>query len=160
MTEEQAKRRLSNAVWVHFKKWAQQEALVVSKHRKGREITESSQQLLDEYLKRLFQSWNERAGERIEPVFPLGSRQRQKRIEFALKAPRARSVTVAGSFNNWEPAKTPLRKGKGGIWRRTLLLSPGRYVYRFVVDGKWCSDPNAKESVANQYGEMNSVVEV
>ena len=160
MTENQASRRLSNAVLVHFKKWAKQQALVASKHRKRREITEYSQQHLDEYLKPLFQHWSEHAGERNEPVFRPGSRQRQKRLELALKAPRAHSVTVAGSFNDWDPAQAPLRKGKGGIWRRTLLLSPGRYVYRFIVDGAWRSDPNAKQSVANEYGEMNSVVEV
>jgi hypothetical protein len=33
-------------------------------------------------------------------------------------------------------------------------------VYRFIVDGEWRSDPNAKESAANEYGETNSVVEV
>jgi len=160
MTEDQAKKKLSNAVWVHFKKCAKEQVLVTSKHRKGRETTEYSQQHLDEYLKRLFQPWSEGAGERTEPVLRLGTSQRQQRTEFTLKAPRAHSVTVAGSFNGWEPAQTPLRKGKGGIWRRALLLSPGRYVYRFVVDGQWRSDPNAKESMANEYGETNSVVEV
>jgi 1,4-alpha-glucan branching enzyme len=160
MTEDQVRRRLSNAIWVHFNKWAKQEALVVSKHRKGRETAEYSEQHLDEYLKRLLQPWSEHTEEHYEPVLSLGSRVRRIRIQFALKAPRAHSVTVAGSFNDWEPAQMPLQKAKGGIWRRTLLLSPGRYVYRFIVDGEWRSDPNAKESAANEYGETNSVVEV
>jgi 1,4-alpha-glucan branching enzyme len=160
MTEDQARRRLSNAVWVHFNKWAKQETLVVSRHRKGRGAAEYFEQHLDEYLKRLFRPWSEHTEERSGPVLPLGSRVQRKRIEFTLKAPRAHSVTVAGSFNDWEPAKTPLRKGKGGLWRTSLLLSPGRYVYRFVVDGQWRSDPNAKESAANEYGATNSVVEV
>ena len=160
MTEDQAKRRLTNAVWVHFNKWAQQDALVVSKQRKGRERVKCSEQHLHEYLKQLLRPWSEHTEGRSEPVVPLGSRWQRKRIEFALKAPGAHSVTVAGSFNNWEPARSPLQKGKGGIWRKTLLLSPGRYLYRFVVDGEWRSDPNAKQSAANEYGGINSVVEV
>jgi 1,4-alpha-glucan branching enzyme len=160
MTADQASRKLSRAIWIHFSKWAAEEACIVSRHRKGREVQEYSEQRLDEYLKRLFRPWGEHTEEQYGSVLPLGSRVRRQRVEFALKAPRARSVTVAGSFNDWDPARTSLRKGKDGVWRRTLLLSHGRYVYRFVVDGEWRSDPKAKESAPNEFGETNSVVEV
>src|SRR5882724_8084243 len=68
--------------------------------------------------------------------------------EFKLSAREANSVAVAGSFNNWNVKKTPLRK-EGECWTTTLKLPRGRYEYRFVVDGKWMSDPSAKESAAN-----------
>jgi 1,4-alpha-glucan branching enzyme len=160
MTEDQARRRLSNAIWSHFNKWATQEALVVSKRRKGREVSEYSGQHVEEYLKRLFRTGDERAKEQYGRVLALGSAERRKRVEFTLKAPRAQSVAVAGSFNDWESDQSPLQKGKGGIWRTTVFLSRGIHLYRFVVDGEWRSDPSAKESAPNEFGETNSVVVV
>ncbi|HUK83814.1 MAG TPA: isoamylase early set domain-containing protein [Verrucomicrobiae bacterium] len=160
MTADQARRRLSNAIWSHFNRWATREALVVSKRRKGREVSEYSEQHVEEYLKRLFRTRDERVRNQYGPVLAVGSAERRKRVEFALKALRAQWVSVAGSFNEWEPDQTPLQKGKGGIWRTTVLLSPGIHLYRFVVDGEWRSDPNAQESSPNEFGETNSVVVV
>ncbi|HUJ09544.1 MAG TPA: glycogen-binding domain-containing protein [Verrucomicrobiae bacterium] len=79
-------------------------------------------------------------------------------VEFKLAAPDAHSVFVAGSFNGWDPRQTPLRRESGGVWRVTLPLSPGRYEYRFVVDGQWREDPAAKETVPNPHGGRNSVL--
>ena len=79
------------------------------------------------------------------------------KVMFKYNANKAGSVAVAGSFNNWDSKKTPLIPGED-CWSANVELSPGRYEYRFVVDGKWLSDPNAKESVANPYGENNSVI--
>ena len=78
-------------------------------------------------------------------------------VEFKLTAREAKSVAVAGSFNNWSTKKTPLRK-EGESWITTLELPRGLYEYRFVVDGNWLSDPNAKQSIANPFGTINSVL--
>jgi len=78
-------------------------------------------------------------------------------VEFKLKVSGAKSVAVAGNFNGWNARKTPLRKD-GDSWVATVELPRGRYEYRFVVDGKWLSDPAAKESVTNPFGESNSVL--
>lgn len=83
----------------------------------------------------------------------------EKPIEFTLKLPQASSAALAGSFNGWDPKRTPLRK-EANSWKTTLWLPPGRYEYRFVADGKWLSDPAAKESVPNSYGSTNSVLVV
>jgi 1,4-alpha-glucan branching enzyme len=85
---------------------------------------------------------------------------RSKWIEFKLDAPQAQTVGVAGGFNNWDAAKTPMRKGGSGTWFARVSLVSGRHEYRFVVDGNWISDPNAKESVPNPHGGVNSVVVV
>ncbi len=87
----------------------------------------------------------------------IHSRAATKQIEFVLDAPKALSVCLAGTFNEWDAGKTPLKRDRHGIWRTTLQLTPGRHQYRFVVDGKWISDPTAKESIDNQLGETNSV---
>ena len=84
---------------------------------------------------------------------------RQKSVEFAFNAPQAKSVVVAGSFNNWDAKKTALQRD-GDRWKARISLAPGRYEYRFVVDGQWITDPNCKETVRNDYGSTNSVLVV
>jgi 1,4-alpha-glucan branching enzyme len=82
-----------------------------------------------------------------------------KPVELSFEAPSARSVTIAGTFNNWDDKKNPLQKdGKG--WKASLPLGPGRYEYKFVVDGQWVCDPKAKETVQNDFGSSNAVLVV
>ncbi len=83
----------------------------------------------------------------------------EKQVVLQLEAPHARSAAVAGAFNGWDARRAPMRRD-GGAWETTLHLAPGRYEYRFVVDGRWISDPRARESVPNQFGENNSVLVV
>ena|ERR1041385_3053437 len=83
----------------------------------------------------------------------------QKTVEFRLSMPQAHSVCVVGTFNNWDPKRTPMQKD-GGNWKASIPLAAGRYEYRFVADGQWLSDPNAKESVGNDFGSTNSVLVV
>ncbi len=94
------------------------------------------------------------------PAVRANSEPAPKRIDLTLNMPQARSAAVAGSFNNWDLHQTPMRKDSGNGWKATLSLPPGRYEYRFVVDGKWISDPNAKESVTNPFGDTNSILVV
>ena len=82
------------------------------------------------------------------------------KVEFEYFNPTAGEVFVAGSFNNWEPRATPLIQQRGGKWSADLLLKPGRYEYRFVVDGQWQDDPMAAHFVANPFGSLNCVREV
>ncbi|PWU08878.1 MAG: glycoside hydrolase [Verrucomicrobia bacterium] len=91
---------------------------------------------------------------------PSKSRSAEKPIEFTLKMPQAKSALIAGSFNNWDPKRTPMRKDNNGGWKATVPLPPGRYEYRFVADGQWITDPNSKERVQNPFGSTNSVVVV
>jgi 1,4-alpha-glucan branching enzyme len=79
---------------------------------------------------------------------------------FELIEPAAREVFLAGSFNDWNPTATPMMPLGHGRWSKELPLKPGRYEYRFVVDGDWMADPTAKECVPNPYGERNSVMVV
>jgi 1,4-alpha-glucan branching enzyme len=66
---------------------------------------------------------------------------------------------IAGDFNGWNPV-SPLQMVRDGDWRVKLPLAPGRYRYRFIVDGKWVTDPHNTYVEANQFGELNNVVEV
>jgi hypothetical protein len=80
--------------------------------------------------------------------------------KFELYQCNARSVFLAGSFNAWNPQSTPMKNNGSGKWEAAVNLSPGKYEYRFVVDGKWIDDPLAKESAPNPYGGINAIVVV
>ena len=77
------------------------------------------------------------------------------RFEFHNSA--ATAVFIAGSFNDWHPAATPMLLLGDGRWLKDLALPPGRYEYRFVADGQWLDDPNANETVPNPLGGTNAV---
>ena len=89
-----------------------------------------------------------------------GVKQIGDEVVFAAQFKEAKKVLIAGDFNNWSPMGTPMVMVGNGAWRTNLPLAPGRYRYRFVVDGKWMTDPNNKYVETNQFGELNNVVEV
>ena len=69
-------------------------------------------------------------------------------VVLELDRPDASTVHVAGEFNNWQADDTALEQGEDGIWRVTLTLEPGRYEYKFVVDGQeWIEDPGNPDKV-------------
>ena len=67
----------------------------------------------------------------------------------------ARKVAVAGDFNGWRPA--PMRRQKDGSFAIALAVPPGRYEYKFIIDGEWAHDADVPEKVVNCYGTFNSV---
>jgi 1,4-alpha-glucan branching enzyme len=85
---------------------------------------------------------------------------RKKRVAFTLAAPQAQSVLVTGSFCDWQTQSHPLKKDRQGTWKTTVPLPPGRYEYRFLVDGNWHDDPQCLERVPNPYGSENCVLHV
>jgi hypothetical protein len=52
----------------------------------------------------------------------------------------AKTVMLAGSFNNWRTDEWYMHKTAYG-WELPYTLGPGNYEYRFIVDGKWIDDP-------------------
>lgn len=71
----------------------------------------------------------------------------------------ATDVRIKGEFNAWNASQTVLQKGEKDF-STTLQLSPGRYQYLMVVDGKEVRDPSNKDSVDNGMGGWNSVVNI
>ncbi len=81
----------------------------------------------------------------------------RKGIVFTLQAPGAQHVQLAGDFNAWNPAESEMEL-RDGVWRKTIPLAPGRYRYRYVVDGRWQSDPLNPQVEPSPYGDYDSVV--
>jgi chromosome partitioning protein len=78
-------------------------------------------------------------------------------VLFTIAAPGAQRVQVAGDFNSWEPSGNEMEFGSG-VWRKIISLAPGRYRYRYVVDGRWTTDPLNTEVEPSPYGDYDSVI--
>lgn len=82
-------------------------------------------------------------------------------VTFEVNAPGAASVYLAGDFNAWNPTGRLMTDDDGdGVFTATVELAPGRYAYKFVIDGTWKEDPSAAEFVDDGFGGKNSVVVV
>jgi len=84
----------------------------------------------------------------------------QKRVNFTLLTPEAQNVFLAGDFNDWDVHSHPLKKDSKGTWEISVDLMPGRYEYRFLVDGVWRNDPNCTTFAPNPFGGENCVIRV
>lgn len=85
----------------------------------------------------------------------------EQSVEFSYYAPEARSVYLAGKFNDWDTGSIPMKKRKDGTWKTTLKLASGRYEYKFFVDGSWAQDVQQdRETVDNEFGTKNNVIGV
>lgn len=76
---------------------------------------------------------------------------------FSYMAPEAAKVELAGDFTGWKEAPVVLKKQKSGLWKTAVSLAPGRYQYRFLVDGEWRDDPSCPLRQANEFGTENCV---
>jgi hypothetical protein len=73
----------------------------------------------------------------------------------------ATEVCVIGSFNNWEPTATPMRREGKGEWMARLKLRAGRYAYKFLVNKRQkIVDPANPVMESDGFGGNNSVLEV
>src|ERR1043166_6833931 len=95
-----------------------------------------------------------------KPTAPTAAAARPWNVQFTIKAPAASKEFLAGEFNNWSETATPMRKQPNGEWIVALQLKPGRYQYKFLVDGKWMTDPDNSERTDDGFGGFNSVVPV
>ncbi|WP_345257676.1 glycogen-binding domain-containing protein [Flaviaesturariibacter amylovorans] len=69
----------------------------------------------------------------------------------------ARSVFLAGSFNNWRKDALALHRYAGG-WILPVYLGEGTHLYKFVVDGQWLHDPANPDRMPDGHSGFNSVL--
>ena len=82
-------------------------------------------------------------------------------VRFAMMQPEARSVALAGSFNQWSTSSHPLtRENARGLWIAVVPLPPGEHLFMYVVDGTEWMSPVADEHVDDGFGSKNGVVVV
>lgn len=69
----------------------------------------------------------------------------------------AQQVYLSGSFNNWSTMQTPMSKLESG-WGIKIKLEPGKYYYKFIVDGNWKHDYGNLLREDDGNGGYNSVL--
>lgn len=82
------------------------------------------------------------------------------KVTFDVEA-EAKSVFLAGEFNDWSQEATPMKKSKEGTFRATLDLESGKeYQFRyFTSDNTWMNDEAADKLTPNNLTfEENSVI--
>ena len=85
-------------------------------------------------------------------------RIKRKRVTFSLNLSDAEKVVLMGDFNDWNPKKHPMKKDDKGMWNKYVLLPPGRYEYKFLVDGQWLEKPQNSQICSNCFGTYNNVL--
>ena len=111
--------------------------------------------------------WMNFSGNAAEPFVVFGTNNfvvsntfvyRSNLAEFYLPSFKsAQKVYLSGTFNNWSTTKTPM-KFMGNGWMADLKLTPGKYAYKYIVDGRWTIDPSNKLRERGDAGADNSVV--
>jgi hypothetical protein len=84
-------------------------------------------------------------------------------VHLILQAPQAKSVSVVGDWNAWDPGRDRLRDPNGdGIWEIRLRLQKGAELrYQFLIDGeRWIPDPHAPLQVDDGFGGTSSVLQI
>lgn len=69
---------------------------------------------------------------------------------------KASQVFLSGSFNQWSTGGLPMKQD-GDLWTAEVKLIPGRYEYKFIVDGKWQRDFQNELTLDDNNGGFNSV---
>ncbi len=78
------------------------------------------------------------------------------KVTFVYTSRPNQQVSVAGTFNSWDPFMYPMREVEAGRYERTLYLAPGEYVYHFVVNGTPIHDPGNPSERYDQRGNRFS----
>jgi 1,4-alpha-glucan branching enzyme len=71
--------------------------------------------------------------------------------------PDAKTVILAGSFNDWNEKKLQMTHSSDG-WHITIQLISGKHTYKFIVDGQWITDPANPIKEDDGHGNVNSVM--
>ena len=82
------------------------------------------------------------------------------KVTFSFDTQTADTVSVVGSFNNWDTEHTVLKKLKNGTFKGTVDLSKDEtYEYRYFVDGAYLNQDDADAYAWNDFaGAENSVL--
>jgi 1,4-alpha-glucan branching enzyme len=65
-----------------------------------------------------------------------------------------------GDFNKWNPKVHPMKNDGNGFWTKSVIIPPGKYEYKFLIDGDWKEDPGNEQTCPNCFGTLNSILSV
>jgi 1,4-alpha-glucan branching enzyme len=83
---------------------------------------------------------------------------KRRKVKFSIDAPGASHVILMGDFNKWDPKTHPMKNEGNGLWIKAIMIPPGKYEYKFLIDGNWKEDPGNEQTCPNCFGTFNSVL--
>ena len=91
----------------------------------------------------------------------VSEKKEKKRVNFWISAAPGSLVSVAGTFNNWDPTANPMQDQSGkGYFKTDMLIPQGTHEYKFVVNGVWATDPSCQNRVPDPFGSENCVLQI
>jgi len=84
----------------------------------------------------------------------------RRNVVFTLEDAPGRQVFVAGCFCDWQLKYKLVDRDNRGVYTCRVLLPPGEYQYKFVVDGEWRLDAANPNFAPNDFGTLNSLLKV
>jgi len=91
-----------------------------------------------------------------EPSFRGGVDKQAGTYRFIFRAAPGETVTVGGSFNNWDPFMYELRETSPGFYTLALPLPPGTFQYVFFHRGEQIPDTENAKNVYSRDGNVIS----
>jgi len=83
---------------------------------------------------------------------------KRRRVTFSFESSDAKEVILMGDFNNWNAKKHPMKSNGNGMWKKSVMIPPGRYEYKLLVDRQWEEDPQNDQTCLNGFGTYNNVL--
>ena len=82
----------------------------------------------------------------------------RRAVTFTVETAPGREVMISGSFNDWRTDRRMEDKKGAGVYTCRLLLEPGEYQYKFIIDGEWRLDDANPNFTPNEFGSLNSLL--
>ena len=104
-----------------------------------------------------FVAGNQHRQDAAQGIWPMPSQLEdgKQETQFILAVLHAQNVAILGDFNAWEPTALSDEAGNG-IWSTSVLLTPGRYEYAFVIDGHWWGHDPLADEIVPSFGAYKS----
>lgn len=82
-------------------------------------------------------------------------------VSFVYRGLPGMKVFLAGEFNDWDPkVLRMLDPQEVGFYSCEVMLAPGQYQYKLVINGIWREDPDNSMRIRNPFGTDNSLIVV
>jgi len=130
-------------LWAHL--WDGRDLHIDDPYRYGPQISESDLYLHSEGT--LYEAWLTFGA---HPVVSAGAAG----VRFAVWAPNAETVSLAGEFNDWDTRRHPMRRRNGGVWE---LFVPGLAIgasYKYNVRSRFAGYQQLKADPYAFYCEL------
>lgn len=82
------------------------------------------------------------------------------KIRFTCPTRKGKRAFLVGDFNCWDEHSHRMKQDNKDQLQLDLDIPPGKYNFKYLVDGVWWNDPDADDYAQNSWGSEDSVIKV